>query len=300
MSDADLIKVSEAENMAITKTALELVDVEGAKAFMDNYQEVCKALLDKSDYQNIKINGKPKPFKKKSAWRKIATAFNISDDIVEKEIIRDDNYQIISATFVVRATAPNGRYGHGTGSCSIFDKINNKDLEQPSNFELRKRFSNAENDVIGTAHTRAKSRAISDLVGMGEVSAEEMAEMGVIEKPKKVSVKPKTTAKPKSMQDKAKEGEPIPVQTQKIKPRKSKKKAKVDDGAIEVEVIGGDKPSKSIKDLIEENKTIKKVVDELNEENRAINRNLIQDRLTNLLEHGVVTEEEYKEAKALL
>ena len=277
-----------------------MVDVDSAKAFMDNYQEVCKALLDKSDYQNVKINGKSTAFKKKSAWRKIATAFNISDEILEKEIIRDDNYQIISATFAVKVTAPNGRSGIGTASCSIFDKIKHSDLEQPSNFELRKRFNNAENDVIGTAHTRAKSRAISDLVGMGEVSAEEMAEMGVIEKPKKVSVKPKTTAKPKSMQDKAKEGEQIPVQTQKIKPKKSKKTAKVDDGAIEVEVIGGDKPSKSIKDLIDENETIKKVVDELNEENRAINRALIQDRLTNLLEHGVVTEEEYKEAKELL
>lgn len=266
-----------------------MVDVESAKAFMDNYQEVCKSLLDKSDYQNIKVNGKSKSFKKKSAWRKIATAFNISDDIVEKEIIRDDNYQIISANFVVKATAPNGRYGHGTGSCSIFDKINNKDIEQPSNFELRKRFSNAENDVIGTAHTRAKSRAISDLVGMGEVSAEEMAEMGVIEKPKKVSVKPKTAVKSSPKKSAPKKSKP-------------KKETKVDDGAIEVEVIdmSDDKPSKSIKDLVDENKTIKKVVDELNEENRAINRALIQDRLTNLLEHGVVTEEEYKEAKALL
>lgn len=300
MSDADLIKVSEAENMAITKTALELVDVEGAKAFMDNYQEVCKALLDKSDYQNIKINGKPKPFKKKSAWRKIATAFNISDDIVEKEIIRDDNYQIISATFVVRATAPNGRYGHGTGSCSIFDKINNKDLEQPSNFELRKRFSNAENDVIGTAHTRAKSRAISDLVGMGEVSAEEMAEMGVIEKPKKVSVKPKTAGKTSTMGNKPKTLQRNPTLVKELKRKVKEAESKKNDGAIEVEVIGGDKPSKSIKDLMEENKTIKKIVNELNEENRAINRNLIQDRLINLLEHGVVTEEEYKEAKEIL
>ena len=276
-----------------------MVDVDSAKAFMDNYQEVCKALLDKSDYQNVKINGKSTAFKKKSAWRKIATAFNISDEIIEKEIIRDDNYQIISATFSVKVTALNGRSGIGTASCSIFDKIKNSDLEQPSNFELRKRFNNAENDVIGTAHTRAKSRAISDLVGMGEVSAEEMAEMGVIEKPKKVSVKPKKpTAKSKQKLDSAKE-----MNVEQIKPkspRKSKKKAEIDDGAIEVEVIGGDKPSKSIKDLIEENKTIKKVVDELNEENRAINRALIQDRLTNLLEHGVVTEEEYKEAKALL
>ena len=273
-----------------------MVDVDSAKAFMDNYQEVCKALLDKSDYQNVKINGKSTAFKKKSAWRKIATAFNISDEIIEKEIIRDDNYQIISATFSVKVTAPNGRSGIGTASCSIFDKIKNSDLEQPSNFELRKRFNNAENDVIGTAHTRAKSRAISDLVGMGEVSAEEMAEMGVIEKPKKVSVKPKKpAAKSKQKLDSAKE-----MNIEQIKPNHPRKSKKVDDGAIEVEVIGGDKPSKSIKDLIDENKTIKKVVDELNEENRAINRDLIQDRLTNLLEHGVVTEEEYKEAKELL
>ena len=278
-----------------------MVDVDSAKAFMDNYQEVCKALLDKSDYQNVKINGKSTAFKKKSAWRKIATAFNISDEILEKEIIRDDNYQIISATFAVKVTAPNGRSGIGTASCSIFDKIKNSDLEQPSNFELRKRFNNAENDVIGTAHTRAKSRAISDLVGMGEVSAEEM---GVIEKPKKVSVKPKTAAKSSNLGNKPKPKQKLDsvkeMNIEQIKPNHPRKSKKVDDGAIEVEVIGGDKPSKSIKDLMEENKTIKKVVDELNEENRAINRNLIQDRLTNLLEHGVVTEEEYKEAKALL
>ena len=39
---------------------------------------------------------------------------------------------------------------------------------------LRQRFSNPENDVRGTAHTRAKNRAISDLIGAGEVSAEEI------------------------------------------------------------------------------------------------------------------------------
>lgn len=300
----DLVEVG--DNSPTTNN-FEMVDVQGAKAFMDNYQEVCKSLLDKSDYQNIKVNGKSRPFKKKSAWRKIATAFNISDDIVEKEIIRDDNYQIISANFVVRATAPNGRYGHGTGSCSIFDKVNKDDKEMPSNFELRKRFSNAENDVIGTAHTRAKSRAISDLVGMGEVSAEEMMEMGVIEKPKKVSVKPKTTVKSsnmgnksKSMQDKAKEGEPIPVQTQKIKPKKSKKKAEVDDGAVEVEVISHDSPSKSLKDMMEENKTIKGVVGELQEENRVVNRASIEDRLLNQLQSGAITEKEYKKAKEVM
>lgn len=288
---------------APTVNSFEMIDVESAKAYMDNYQQFCKACLDSSDFQKVKINGKETAFKKKSAWRKIATAFNISDEVIEKEIIRDDNYQIISATFYVKATAPNGRSGIGTASCSIFDKVKNSDMDQPSNFELRKRFNNAENDVIGTAHTRAKSRAISDLVGMGEVSAEEMAEMGVIDKPKKVSVKPKVNPKPKSVQDKAKKGTPIPVQTKNLgKPKKPKVTPKKDAEVVEVEVVemGGDTPSKSIKDMIDENAAIKRVVEELQEENRTVNRMAIEDRLLTLVQVGAIKETEYKEAKQVL
>ena len=229
------------------------------------------------------MNGKETAFKKKSAWRKIATAFNISDDVIKEVIIRDDNYQIISATFHVKATAPNGRSGIGVASCSIFDKINKKDKEQPSNFELRNRFNNAENDVIGTAHTRAKSRAISDLVGMGEVSAEELGEMGVIEKPKKVSVKPKT-AKPKT----------------KPKAAKPKPTPKKDDEAIEVQVVSGDSPSKSLKQLIDEDENIKKLVDELIEEHQTVNRFAIEERLLKWLEAGAIKEEDYKKAKEVM
>lgn len=266
--------------------SFEMVDVQSAKAFMDNYQEVCKALLDNSDFQKVRMNGKETAFKKKSAWRKIATAFNISDDVIKEVIIRDDNYQIISATFHVKATAPNGRSGIGVASCSIFDKINKKDKEQPSNFELRNRFNNAENDVIGTAHTRAKSRAISDLVGMGEVSAEELGEMGVIEKPKKVSVKPKT--KPKAAKPKTA-----------TKP-KATPKPKKDDEAIEVQVVSGDSPSKSLKQLIDEDENIKKVVDELVEEHQTVNRFAIEERLLKWLEAGAIKEEEYKKAKEVM
>lgn len=265
--------------------SFEMVDVQSAKAFMDNYQEVCKALLDNSDFQKVKMNDKETAFKKKSAWRKIATAFNISDEVIKEEIIRDDDYQIISATFHVKATAPNGRSGIGVASCSIFDKINKKDKEQPSNFELRNRFNNAENDVIGTAHTRAKSRAISDLVGMGEVSAEELGEMGVIEKPKKVSVKPKT-AKPKT---KPKAAKP-----------KTTPKPKKDDEAIEVQVVSGDSPSKSLKQLIDEDENIKKVVDELVEEHQTVNRFAIEERLLKWLEAGAIKEENYKKAKEVM
>lgn len=264
-----------------TQSSFELVDVEGAKAYMDNYQEVCKSLLDKSDYQTIMVMGKKQVFKKKSAWRKIALAFNISDEILEKEIIRDENHQILSATYIVKATAPNGRTGVASASCSIFDKVKSTDTEQPSAFELRKRFNNAENDVIATAHTRAKSRAISDLIGMGETSAEEME--GTVEtQQRKVSVKPKTKSKSKP----------------KAKPKKEE--APQEEEAIEVEIVSGEKPSKSLKDLADESKIIKKAIDELQEENRIINRDAVKDRLLTLMQAGAIKEEEYKQARDLM
>lgn len=271
-----------------TSNSFEMVDVEGAAAFMDNYQEVCKALLDKSDYQNVVIKGKPQPFKKKSAWRKIATAFNISDEILEKEIIRDENHQIISATFYVKATAPNGRSGVASASCAIFDKIKGSDKEQPSNFELRKRFNNAENDVIATAHTRAKSRAIADLVGMGEVSAEELGDMGVIDKPKSVSATPKKSTKKTVPKKKA------------VKPKKPVKEETITVEAEVVEDMSSEKPSKSIKDLMDEDNNIKKAVDELMEESRTVNRDSVKDRLLTYMQAGALTEEEYKKARELL
>ena len=73
---------------------LQTVDVDAAKDFMDNYQELVEALLDKSDYQPIQTKNGIKQSKKKSAWRKLATAFNISDDVIEKEIIRDESRSI--------------------------------------------------------------------------------------------------------------------------------------------------------------------------------------------------------------
>jgi len=165
-------KKQETEVMVVENTtqptSLSPVDVEGAVDFWHNYQELTDKLLDANDYQG-------KEFKKKSAWRKYATAFNLSDDIIKEEELREpDTQQIITSKIWVKVTAPNGRQTIGVGICSIFDKISKKDKTQPTNFELRKRFSNAEHDIPSTAHTRAKNRAISDMIGAGEVSAEEL------------------------------------------------------------------------------------------------------------------------------
>lgn len=117
-----------------------------------NYQRLKTSLLDESDFQIISN----KKFIKKSGWRKLGTAFGISDEIVKEERRVNDKFFTYEVT--VKVSAQNGRYAFGVGSCSSTER----------------RFAHPDHDVRATSHTRAKNRAISDLVGFGEVSAEEM------------------------------------------------------------------------------------------------------------------------------
>lgn len=120
------------------------------------FQELKERLLSKQDYQMIG----EKKYIKKSGWRQIALAFNLSDEILkeERKQYKVENKEYFVWELTVRATAPNGRYADGTASCASNEK----------------KFSHVEHDVRATAHTRAKNRAISDLVGGGEISAEEI------------------------------------------------------------------------------------------------------------------------------
>lgn len=269
MNDLTVVENSSTPNI------LQPADIEGSVAFFDNYEELTRQLLKPSDYQK---QGK-KSFKKKSAWRKYATAFNLSDEILSKEVTRDESHRIVSAEFMVKVTAPNGREAVGVGACSIFDKIKTSDVEEPSTFELRKRFSNAENDVISTAHTRAKSRAISDIIGTGEVGADEIEDA----EDNLQSRKQKKTKKQKKKK--------------KIEPH-----IEDENGVIEAEVVSEDgKKSKTLKELIDSNKNIRKAVDIIQEDETAmVNRANIQDKLLDMFDLGKLTAIEYNEAKELL
>lgn len=275
---------------------LELIDVKYAEACQQNYLDLVEALLDEqSDYQSGK--------KKKSAWRKLAKAFNISDEKICDRIIRDENHQIISAYFEVKAILPNGRYSIGVGDCSIFDKVNHNDVEMPSNFELRKRFTNAEHDVIATAHTRAKSRAISDLIGAGEVSAEE-----VENEPKQVSRTSKKNV------DETSEPTVEPKQKRTSNGRRSRKRAaksKEPKEAIETSYEVVDKKEEDdgltssstlnmIDEAAEKNEHIKLAVSRINESDEDLSLNGLIDELYNLYDLGKVTIEEYYEAVDIL
>ena len=292
----ELVAVDNSTAPTNISNSFDIVDVQAAKEFMDNYQDLVKALLDKSDYQMVRTKDGMQAKKKKTAWRKLATAFNISDDIVGEDIIRDECHRIISAKFVVKATLPNGRYGMGVGDCSIYDKVKKDDKKEPTPFELRKRFTNAEHDVLSTAHTRAKSRAISDLVGGGEVSAEELSG-GEGVKPVKPST-PKPKAGHSTLGNKPKKPTPKKTPSKPVKP-------KMGDEAIEVEHkvvedMSGDKPSMSLKEIIDSDKNIRLAVDEIQAQNGTLNRDNIKAKLLDFVEMGQITSENYKKAKELL
>jgi len=160
------------------------IPVEKAVEQWEQYQELCERLLNETDYQQI---GK-KRFRKKSGWRKLARAFNITDSVLEKDALRDTDGRVVEASFSVRATAPNGRTADGWGACSLWERAHEEDkvdgygkVTCPGPCNGRKHFSNPDHDIPATAHTRAKNRAIADLIGAGEVSADEVSPGGAVE-----------------------------------------------------------------------------------------------------------------------
>ena len=148
-----------------SRQALMPLAADDVVAGMTAYQELLPRLLDDSDYQEAE---RGKRFVKKSGWRKIARAFNLSVTVESLRVERDEEGNATRAECVARATAPNGQVQDGDGYCSA----------EETRFQNQRGRQKLENDLRATATTRAKNRAIADLVGMGEVSAEEVVPSG--------------------------------------------------------------------------------------------------------------------------
>jgi len=148
--------VKKSETIAHSPVVLPAASPEEAKKAWASYEALKQAVLDeKNDVQVIQ----GKNFLKKSYWRKIATFFNLSVEVVEER--REDIGKNVVFHFVCKAIAPNGRFAIGSGSADIFEKG----------------YRNSYHNVRATAETRAFNRAVSNLVGGGEVSAEEVEQV---------------------------------------------------------------------------------------------------------------------------
>jgi hypothetical protein len=102
-----------------------------------------------------------KPFRKKMYWRTIARAFNLSVGKIEgseQKVVEGEDWGYIVQ---YRAIAPNGAYADGDGACMASEKP--------------EKMATVHN-VRAHAHTRAFTRATSNLVAFGEVGADECQE----------------------------------------------------------------------------------------------------------------------------
>ena len=130
-------------------------DVEFTKNVLNKFFLLKSQVLDIND--SVNISGRK--FIKRSGWRKIALAFNISTEISDVQRTYADGIWIVYTK--ARAMAPNGRYAIGTAVCDSSEFATGKLKGTLHNIETK-------------SATRAINRAISDLVGGGEVSAEEL------------------------------------------------------------------------------------------------------------------------------
>jgi len=158
--------------MSETKDAALMVpeaalDINAAIAMQQAYLDACRALLDDNDYAIIK----GEKFRKRSGWAKLRRAFAVSCEVIREERLElDDDWGYL---FVVRAFLPNGRFEDADGACMA------------SEFSGQRIPATLPN-VRAKALTRAKSRATSDVLGAGIVSAEEIVNNNQhwIDKPK--------------------------------------------------------------------------------------------------------------------
>lgn len=148
----------------IERRPLTPLDIGDTKAAQKLYQDGLQQLLDrKEDVTPIRgAGGRVKNHVNRSGVSKIATWCAISTTLVGTEIDRDTDGKGLRWRVTVRATAPDGRMADGVGSFDV--------KERPS--------KKPEHDGLAQAYTRARNRAVMDLIGMGEVSAEEMTNGG--------------------------------------------------------------------------------------------------------------------------
>ena len=142
-----------------TQTAVIPVAADPAalRAALANYREVQAALDEALPNSVMTIRGKR--FRTKSYWRAVATTFNLSVEVRDEKHVQAEKSGDWGWMVLYRASAPNGRTADGDGSCFASEKPGSQATVH---------------NVRAHAHTRSYNRAVSNLVGFGEVSAEEM------------------------------------------------------------------------------------------------------------------------------
>lgn len=166
---------------------------------LGRYREIQQALDQAMPDQIMDLEGRK--FRKRQYWRAVAVAFNLLiEEVSEYREVSgqfDDGRDNFGYVVTYRASTPGGRAAVGDGACYAVEKARRfrcphpEDPNRPSGRTLhfpgdrcpdydpahvwRSLPAQAtEHNIRSHAHTRAFNRAVSNLVGFGEVSAEEI------------------------------------------------------------------------------------------------------------------------------
>lgn len=142
------------------ETRLTMIDVDGAVAAYHAYLELCRRILDDNDYATIRgIKAR-----KRSGWAKLRRFYGVSARILLEHRVPGWDSWGQGQPFVYRFTVE-GRMG---------DRIEEADGTCESTELEGSNIAPTEHNVRAKALTRAKNRVTADLIGGGEVSAEEL------------------------------------------------------------------------------------------------------------------------------
>jgi hypothetical protein len=158
MTEQKLAKREETAEAVQDLVLIPVASPDDLVAAMHNYQVIMRKLLDATDYYQA---GDGVARIRKSGWRKLALAFGLSDEILDEKRLVDPNdpTHIIYRT-TVRVWSRSGRSVQAVGSADSRERD----------------WAHLEHDLRALAHTRAKSRAIADILGSAELIAEETGE----------------------------------------------------------------------------------------------------------------------------
>jgi hypothetical protein len=176
--------LSEEKGEIVEASIIMPAKIEKTLEALKRFEDFKRQVLTKDDYVEImnRKSGERKKYIKKSGWLKYALATGISLQLIsESKEVTPEGKTIYHFTY--RAIAPNGRYADAVGSASVDER----------------EFARRVHDVRALAQTRAMERAISNLVGGGELGAEEILGSEEVEEveeapPRKAEV-PKQEAK---------------------------------------------------------------------------------------------------------
>ena len=137
-------------------------DMKAVASFIDNMKKAL--MVEDVDY----VRDGRKQYTTRSGFAKLALGFGLSDEIIEEHELLDKDDEFLGWRVKVRVWQPgSGRQSNGVGACTVLeDNIQRKEKRTPGRA--------VHHDTYATAHTRALNRAISNIVGSAEVSAEEM------------------------------------------------------------------------------------------------------------------------------